>query len=66
MGRQAVARDAGLGVHHGLEAILRAVGLVADHDDVPARGNRLQPLPGHLGLERLDGGEEDAARHLFG
>jgi hypothetical protein len=58
---QAVLGLAGLGIEVGLEAVLRAVRFVGDHDDVGALAQHR-----HVGLagfrrELVDGGEEHAA-----
>lgn len=55
-----------VGLERGLEAVLRAVGLVGDHHDVAALGQHGEAvliLPRH---ELLDGGKDDAARRPVG
>ena len=52
---------AGLGIQPSLEAVLGAVGLIADHHDVAALAESTDPLLTRLGGELLDGGEHEAA-----
>ena len=58
---EAIPYPPGLSVELGFEAVLRAVCLIADHDDVAAIAEHLHRLAGLVRSELLDCGEEHAA-----
>ena len=58
---QTVAGLAGLGIQIGLEAVLRAVRFVGNHDDVGTLAQHRHRSLASLRGELVDGGEDDAA-----